>query len=65
MFATYGFEPLTSSAASFPREWWKVDNAFEERHFRLPLDSEEHSQASFRAPLLSFLIHGKRILRSI
>ena len=50
MLALNSLEPLTSSTASFPREWWKDDSAFEERHFRLPLDSEEHWQVSFRAP---------------
>ena len=55
MLAKSSFEPLTTAAASFPLEWWKDDNAFSERHFRLPLDEEEHWQARFRAPFFPSL----------
>uniref|UniRef100_A0A7S4SK37 Alpha 1,4-glycosyltransferase domain-containing protein n=2 Tax=Ditylum brightwellii TaxID=49249 RepID=A0A7S4SK37_9STRA len=46
MLAKGSFDPIVYSGcgAVFPKEWWRDDDAFFDRHFKLPLDSEDHWQ---------------------
>jgi len=44
VYAYRSMSPLLSSSAVFPKEWWKDDEAFAERHENIPEDDEEHWQ---------------------
>jgi len=44
VYAYRNMQPLLSNSAVFPKEWWKDDAAFEERHENVPEDDEEHWQ---------------------
>jgi len=46
VIAKDSFDPIVSSGcgAVFPKEWWKDDQAYLDRHFKLPSDDEDHWQ---------------------